>query len=54
MTAYALTPAHAKRLMQYIEHQVTEFESKFGPINAKWSPGIESPLQPKDIKGSGA
>lgn len=54
MTAYALTPAHAKRLAQYIAHQVEEFESKFGTINAKWSPGIESPLQPKDIKGSGA
>jgi len=51
--AYALTPQHAKRLAQYLNHQVTEFEAAFGPIDAKWSPGIESPLQTKDIKGSG-
>jgi len=51
--AYALTPQHAKRLSQYLETQVREFETKFGTINAKWSPGIESPLQSKDIKGSG-
>jgi hypothetical protein len=52
--AYALTPAHMKRLVQSLEHQVAEYEKSFGPINAKWSPGIESPLQTKDIKGSGA
>jgi hypothetical protein len=53
-TAYALTPQHMKRLVQSLSHQVEEYEKKFGPINAKWSPGIESPLQSKDIKGSGA
>ena len=53
-TAYALTPAHMKRLVQSLLHQVGEYEKKFGPINAKWAPGIESPLQSKDIKGSGA
>jgi hypothetical protein len=52
--AYALTPQHMKRLVQSLAHQVEEYEKKFGTINAKWSPGIESPLQPKDIKGSGA
>ena len=51
--AYALTPAHMKRVTQSFTHQVEEYEKNFGPINAKWSPGIESPLQPKDIKGSG-
>jgi hypothetical protein len=55
MTAYALTPQHTPSVWcRYIAHQVEEYESKFGTINAKWSPGIESPLQPKDIKGSGA
>lgn len=51
--AYALTPAHMKRLAQSLSHQVEEYEKKFGAIDAKWSPGIESPLQSKDIKGSG-
>lgn len=51
--AYALTPAHMKRLVQSLSHQVEEYEKKFGPIQAKWSPGIESPLQSKDINGSG-
>ena len=51
--AYALTPQHMKRLVQSLSHQVEEYEKKFGAINAKWSPGIESPLQTKDIKGSG-
>ena len=52
--AYALTPPHMKRLVQSLTHQVEEYEKKFGTIEAKWSPGIESPLQSKDIKGSGA
>jgi hypothetical protein len=51
--AYALTPPHMKRLVQSLAHQVGEYEKKFGSINAKWSPGIESPIQSKDIKGSG-
>lgn len=52
-TAYALTPAHMKRLSQSLAHQIEEYEKNFGPINAKWSPGIESPIQSKDIRGSG-
>ncbi|MHB8710288.1 MAG: DUF3467 domain-containing protein [Minisyncoccota bacterium] len=51
--AYALTPPHMKRLLQSLTHQVEEYEKKFGPIQAKWSPGIESPIQSKDIKGGG-
>jgi hypothetical protein len=50
--AYALTPPHMKRLVQSLTHQVSEYEKKFGEINAKWSPGIESPIQPKDIRGT--
>jgi hypothetical protein len=48
--AYALTPPHMKRLIQSLTHQVAEYEKQFGEINAKWSPGIESPIQPKDIR----
>ncbi len=51
--AYALTPPHMKRLVQSLTHQVEEYEKKFGPIQAPWSPGIESPIQSKDIKRSG-
>jgi hypothetical protein len=51
--AYALTPTHMKRLVQSLSHQVEEYEKKFGPIQAKWSPGIESPIQSKDIKKDG-
>ncbi len=48
--AYALTPSHMKRLVQSIGHQVNEYEKKFGPIQAVWSPDIESPIQSKDIE----
>ncbi|MCX6786428.1 MAG: hypothetical protein NTU85_01235 [Candidatus Kaiserbacteria bacterium] len=51
--AYALSPQHMKRLAQSLAHQVEEYEKSFGVINTKWSPGIESPIQSKDIKGSG-
>jgi hypothetical protein len=42
---YTLTPQHAKRLEQYLTHQVKEFETKYGEINAKWEPNIISPVQ---------
>ncbi len=43
---YSLTPEHAKRLQQYLTHQVGEYEKKHGPIVAEWSPNIKSPIQP--------
>ena len=49
--AYALTPQHMKRVVQSLTHQLGEYERQFGTIDAKWSPGIESPLQTKDLKG---
>ena len=49
--AYAFSPAHAKRVMQSLEHHVGEYERTFGEIDAKWTPGIESPIQTKDIRG---
>jgi hypothetical protein len=48
---YALTPQHAKRLAQYLQHQVADYEARFGAINAEWKPGIESPMQTKDLIG---
>ncbi len=48
-TFYALTPQHTKRLSQYLAKQVDEYEKKWGAINAEWKPGIESPIQTKDL-----
>jgi hypothetical protein len=44
-TIYTLTPQHAKRLSQYLAHQVKEFEDKNGDIKANWDPNIVSPVQ---------
>jgi hypothetical protein len=44
-TLYTLTPQHAKRLQQYLDHQVNEFEAKNGEIAAKWDPNVVSPVQ---------
>lgn len=44
-TIYTLTPQHAKRLQQYLAHQVSEFEAKHGEIDAQWDPKIVSPVQ---------
>lgn len=46
---YALTPQHMKRLLQYLTHQVADYEKSFGDINAQWQPGIQSPIQTKDV-----
>lgn len=44
-TLYTLTPQHTKRLKQYLEHQLKEYEEKHGKIDAKWDPNIVSPVQ---------
>lgn len=44
-TIYTLTPQHAKRLQQYLEHQIKEYEKKHIEIDAKWDPNIVSPVQ---------
>lgn len=49
--AYALSPQHMKRLAQYLAHQIVEYEKQFGEIKAEWKPGIQSPIQTKDIMG---
>ena len=48
---YALTPQHMKRLAQYLAHQITDYEKSFGEIRAEWKPGIQSPIQTKDVMG---
>lgn len=51
---YTLTPQHAKRLEQYLTHQVKEFEEKHGTIDAKWDPSIVSPVQRANPPGEGS
>jgi hypothetical protein len=42
---YSLTPAHVKRLKQYLEHELKEYEDKHGEITAEWNPNVVSPVQ---------
>jgi hypothetical protein len=44
-TIYSFTPQHAKRLHQYLSHQLKQYEDKHGIIQAEWSPNIVSPVQ---------
>ncbi len=46
---YALTPQHMKRLAQNLAHNVADYEKQFGEIQAEWTPGIQSPIQTKDV-----
>lgn len=48
--AYVLTPQHAKRLSQSLAYNISEYEKKYGEIETKWTPGIESPIQMIDTK----
>lgn len=42
---YSLSPAHAKRLQQYLAHELKNFEDKHGEITADWNPNVVSPVQ---------
>lgn len=42
---YSLSPAHAKKLQQYLAHQIAEYEEKHGEITATWDPNVVSPVQ---------
>ncbi len=44
-TIYTLTPQHAKRLHQYLAHQLDLFEKDHGQIKAEWNPSVVSPVQ---------
>ncbi len=42
---YSLTPGHAKRLQQYLGHEIKNFEDQNGEITAEWNPNVVSPVQ---------
>jgi hypothetical protein len=42
--AYALSPQHMKRLLQYLSHQINGYENQHGEIKAEWVNGIASPI----------
>ncbi len=46
VSIFSLTPQHAKRLQQYLTHEVAQFEKNHGEIKAEWNPNIVSPVQP--------
>ena len=48
-TFFALSPEHFKRLVQNLTHQLSEYEKEFGNVDAEWVPGVQSPIQTKDI-----
>lgn len=48
---YSLTPGHAKRLLQYLQHELKGFEEQHGEIKAEWNPNIVSPMQPGKMPG---
>ena len=48
-TFFALSPEHFKRLVQNLAHQLGEYEKEFGKIDAEWVPGVQSPIQTKDV-----
>lgn len=42
---FSLTPGHTKRLLQYLTHEIAEFEKRHGEIKAEWTPNVVSPLK---------
>lgn len=42
---YSLTPAHTKRLLQYLTYEISEYEKEHGEIHAHWEPHVVSPVQ---------
>lgn len=51
---YSLTPAHAKRLQQYLSHELKNFEEKHGEITAEWNPNVVSPVQRRNPPKQGS
>lgn len=49
--AYAVTPAHAKRIAQHLAHQVAQYEKQFGVLDTEWTPNVKSPIQVKRVDG---
>ncbi|HEU4677727.1 MAG TPA: hypothetical protein VFS75_03350 [Candidatus Paceibacterota bacterium] len=53
-TIYSLTPEHAKRLYEYLGHELAAFEKRHGTIDATWNPNVVSPVQPFHEPGEGS
>lgn len=51
---FSLTPGHAKRLVQYLAHEIKNFEDKNGEIKATWSPVVVSPVQRRNPPTEGS
>lgn len=45
---FSLTPQHAKRLQQYLTHEISQFEKVHGDIKAEWNPNVVSPVQKRN------
>lgn len=45
ISIFSLTPQHTKRLLQYLSHEVAQFEKVHGEIKADWNPNVVSPVQ---------
>jgi hypothetical protein len=45
VSIFSLTPQHAKRLQQYLNHEIVQFEKVHGEIKADWNPNVVSPVQ---------
>jgi len=50
-TVYAMTPQHAKKLSQYLAHNIKKYEEANGEISAEWVEGVQSPIQSADLSG---
>ena len=42
---YSLTPQHTKRLLQYLTHEIAQYEKVHGEIKSEWNPSVVSPVQ---------
>ncbi len=42
---FSLTPQHTKRLLQYLKHEIEQYEKTHGVIKAEWNPNVVSPVQ---------
>ena len=51
---YSLTPGHAKRLQQYLEHEIKNYEEKHGEITAEWNANVVSPVQRQNPPSEGS
>ena len=45
VSIFSLTPQHTKRLLQYLQHEVSKYEAAHGTIAAEWNPNVVSPVQ---------